>query len=663
MISEPADELLADSATADEETEEIDPTAPVLALPPELVLDDVARRRLERQLEAAPDDVVGIAASVGPVPPGSSFTTAAERAAMAPMHELRESGGAHIGGAVLLRPEVGFEVGPTHVQVERGRVLLDRGAAVHDPWRPQTALAVASVEGRPPFRWRPVVLLLGLEADLDLAETARGMANGLLARDVEARLAAPALPEGLYLTNPCLPVVETVEALAPDVVIALDPAALGVASSWCGTNRSATVVELTQDITYGIRLVSWRVGVAEGRLRARIGRAVDLTELARLVNRLCSGPQPVPPLRSASSPRRDGSGAERAVAISRRRPVASHRSASGTVVAVGSPEGAGQPTHLRTLVDGLLAAGSAVQRETIDTVDSAVLGSAPLVVVSSSAGADAVRAVLERRAGDGRPTLLDIEPTDAVDPTTLADGPLELRAGLEAMAVTGFAVAPSLALATEVRALGPRVQVVPHLVAPAQRAALEQADQERTDPAEPVIGWRIGHVGPVPALAHDALCQMADSLLDAGVRLEIVASLDRVPGGLADRAGVVVHTHEPTPAELARWTVQVWTPPERWAEISGDVRGMVEAGFAGVPTVIGASDRRAVASQIDLNLVVEEIERASAWEEAVRRLFDERERASRCSRAREASVALHGPDANRLRVARLMGWLGLIGPL
>ena len=92
---------------------------------------------------------------------------------MTPLDELTEVTDLDIDGAVLLRAGVDFELTPTRVQVARGPLLVDRGAATFDPWRPLGAGEAADPTGRPPFPWRPVVLMLGLEPDLDLAEAAR----------------------------------------------------------------------------------------------------------------------------------------------------------------------------------------------------------------------------------------------------------------------------------------------------------------------------------------------------------------------------------------------------------------------------------------------------------------------------------------------------------
>ncbi len=624
MTTAPTDDA---SLEAGSDPEEVDPDAPVLALPTELVLDEAAQLRLERQLAAAPEEVLGVVAICGEIPSGSSTRVQAERAAMAAMNDVTETTDGSFHGAVLLRPGARFELTPTSVQVDGGPLVVDRGAVAHDPWRPQGAPHVAGPDARPPFRWRPVVVLLGLEPDLDLAETARGLANGLLARDVEARLAVPEAPDGFYLTQPCRPVPESVQALDPDVVIALDPTALGVAPGWCGTNRSTTVVELTQDITYGIRLVSWRIGAARGPV-AGPGRPGRRQRRA--------GPTGQPSLLRSPAP---------ASSRGRSRPTAARPSAStgpspsptaapavgapprgGTVVAIGPVPGAAPSTHLHALVTELGAAGSTVHRATVGSIDPDLVEAAPLVVVSSSTGVEAIQAVMERRSARDRRTLVDLEPGDAVEAARDA-GPASLRPDLDAMCVTGFTVTTSLAIAEGVRGRSNRSQVVPYLTDRTHIATLEQCGEERAAPERPVVGWRIGAAGPAPAPIVAALSRLVDTLLAEGVLVELVASGTAVPEGLAGRPGLAVRTDEPTPAELADWTAQIWTPPAGWAELTGDLRPVVEAGFAGVPTVIGGPDRAALAGLADLNLVVDHVDRHASWADVIESLLDDDVRA------------------------------------
>jgi hypothetical protein len=632
----------------------VDPDAPVLVTPPELVLDEAAALRMARQLVAAAESVVGIVAPRGELRPGSSARTAAERAAMLPADVVEESMvqdtmGIDVDGAVLLRPGVPFEVRPTTVHVERGPLLVDRGSFSYDPWLSQGALQPADAEARPPFRWRPVVLFLGLEPDLDLAETARALANGVTAREVEARLALPELPDGSYLTRPCRPNAESVRALDPDVIVALDPSALAVASDWCGANRSTTVVELTQDITFDVELVSWRVGEAQGRLRARIGRGIGPGPLAELANRLASGPQPVPPDRDRPYEGVHG----RRVSISRGR-VASRSGAPSVlaVTAAGSPTGA----HLSSVLDELAIAGT-VHRAAADSVDADLVESTTLVIVSSSVDAKVACDLEARRHRAGRPTLLDVEVRDVVDVESLAT--TEPLGAIDVAGLAGLAraVAPSRAIADALRSRGMHTLVLPHLLARLPMLELERAAEVREAPAHPVIGWWIGDDGLPPDAALDAVSRLALELVGEGVRLEVRGNEDHVPAALRESTGVSILPRDPTSEQLAAWTVQMWTPPTGWADVAGDVRAVAAAGLAGVPTVLDGADRKACSGLADQGLVVGEADGADGWAVLVRRLLgDEDQRGRRSRRARDAAHTIYGAEANRLRADRLMGW-------
>ena len=103
-----------------------------LVVPEGLVIDEVARERLRRQLGRAPADVVGVAAEVGELPPGASYRVHAEWRSLQPLGALVASSGAPVRGAALLRPGVGFEVDDGAVNVGPG-LFIDAGAHVHDP--------------------------------------------------------------------------------------------------------------------------------------------------------------------------------------------------------------------------------------------------------------------------------------------------------------------------------------------------------------------------------------------------------------------------------------------------------------------------------------------------------------------------------------------------
>ena len=148
--------------------------------------------------------------------------------------------------------------------------------------------------GSSPFPRRPLVLFVACRPDPGLADWARRLVNDLLPHDVEGRLALTEVPPGVHLTRPCLPSAESIQALSPDIVVALDARAAADVPAWC-TERKTVIIEFASDPQMQTELVSWRVGQASGRLRARIGRGVTAPELARLVSRLCAGPQPVPP--------------------------------------------------------------------------------------------------------------------------------------------------------------------------------------------------------------------------------------------------------------------------------------------------------------------------------------------------------------------------------
>src|SRR5580765_3337111 len=108
---------------------------PRLVVPEGLMIDESARERLERQLALAPAGVAGVGAETSELAPGASYRVYAEwKALEAPLAAARTS--PVVRGAVLLRPEVAFDVRDGSVEIGGGSALVDPGAHVHDPYRP-----------------------------------------------------------------------------------------------------------------------------------------------------------------------------------------------------------------------------------------------------------------------------------------------------------------------------------------------------------------------------------------------------------------------------------------------------------------------------------------------------------------------------------------------
>jgi hypothetical protein len=184
----------------------------------------------------------------------------------------------------MVRSDVRFEVGAAFVVVERGVLFTDPGAVVHDPWQPLGALENASTLGRPVER-RPVALFLGFERDPYLADWVRSLVNGLVRRAAEGRIAVPEPTAGLHLTRPCAPTEESVKALNPRVVVALDDEAVELSTLWLGRDAFG-LVRLTPDTSGEITTGYVGIGRSRPKLEATIGRGVNHDAMADLVHRL-----------------------------------------------------------------------------------------------------------------------------------------------------------------------------------------------------------------------------------------------------------------------------------------------------------------------------------------------------------------------------------------
>ncbi|MCU1464219.1 MAG: hypothetical protein JWM72_147, partial [Actinomycetia bacterium] len=344
-----------------------------LVVPEGLAIDEVARERLALQLALQPPEVVGVAGEVGELPPGSSYRVHAEWRSLEPRSAVTEST-APVRGAVLLRRGARFEVIDGLVAAD-GRVVVDRGAHVHDPWAPVGALLDASAEGRPPFPRRPVAVFAATETDPVRADWARRMVNRLIRREVEGRLAFPSVADGLHLTRPCLVGTASIEALAADVIVALDPGAASNAADWCASNRATVVIEFVDDVEITQRLVSWQIAAARGRVRALVGPRIGAPNLARLVTRLSSGPQPGPPTDAAA----DEAASPRVV---RENWAGAAASRPSCVIVTGAP-GVSATMRIAGFVDHFEAAGVAVVTASADQELPDRASDATVVVLAS----------------------------------------------------------------------------------------------------------------------------------------------------------------------------------------------------------------------------------------------------------------------------------------
>ena len=128
-----------------------DPGAePRLVVPAGLVIDENVRERLARELAELPPEVVGIAAEIADLEPGTSYRVHNEWLSLEPT--ASRPAASVIRGAVLLRAHVEFAIRDGSVEVPGGSVVVDRGARVHDPRRPIGPLRSRRSEAGPRSR-------------------------------------------------------------------------------------------------------------------------------------------------------------------------------------------------------------------------------------------------------------------------------------------------------------------------------------------------------------------------------------------------------------------------------------------------------------------------------------------------------------------------------
>jgi len=259
-----------------------DPRPPGLAVPPGRVLDWISLDRLARRLSRAPAGVAGVAAPPGPLPPGASHRTHAERLALVPDDAGEVVERAPAGAAVLWRDPA----------AHGGPVLVDPGTHTHDPGAPPGAVHPAVASARSPFPSRPVVVLVQTGPGA-LDPRVGPLVNRLVELGVEARLAGPTVPPGPHLTRPCTPEPGALLALAADVVVPLDATADAEVRTWLAAlGRPPALVEIDAHGT-GAVVVGTRSAGPTAAPCARIGLDATAAQLVTLLVRISSSPPPL----------------------------------------------------------------------------------------------------------------------------------------------------------------------------------------------------------------------------------------------------------------------------------------------------------------------------------------------------------------------------------
>ena len=620
-----------------------------LVVPERLVIDEVARDRLTRQLDRQPADVKGVAAEVGELPPGASYRVHAEWRSLEPLSACVASTAA-VRGAVLLRPNVRFEVSDGLVGVD-GSVVIDRGAHVHDPWAPLGPLLVASERGRPPFPRRPVVVFAATEVDAAVADWARRMVNRLVRREVEGRLALLEAGDGLSLTRPCLSGERSIRALAPDVIVTLDGGAAAAAADWCRGDRSTVVIELVDEPMITERLVSWQIDHARGRVRAQISSRVGAPSLARLVGRLCAGPQPAPPTDAAAD-----EAASRQVV---RESWGAHAPSRPTCVVVTGTPSPAAAARSEGLTDQLEASGVGVAHVPVEQGIPPGARAATLVVLVGVPGSAAVTELVEQRVASRRATVLDVDPSAVSAGTGEPSAPVVSAEVVQVAVDCGYVLAPTQAVRTALRELPVRSLVIPAMLTRTRALALRNASVAPEPREGATVGWYVGAAGEAVGDYLDAVGEgIAKLLADrADMHVDVVGDDDCVPASLRRHHRVSVTSSPPEPPTLAGWALHVWTPRLVGGELVDDLGKLIEASFAGVPSVMPLPARRAMGGITANDLVVSRYEEPDGWTATLSRLLgDDRMRALGAREARRWSYTVHGAPACRASVNRLLGW-------
>jgi hypothetical protein len=363
------------------------------------------------------------------------------------------------------------------------------------------------------------------------------------------------------------------------------------------------------------------------------------------VNRLCSGPHPLPPP-DQPDPDTDTAPTWPLTATER-----------SCVVATGSLDTLGS---LRTdgLVDHLPAAGVTATLAPLHRGRTARVGrGADLVVLAGSHDGRAATELVEARRAAGRATVVDIVPSDLVcspdDTATLTPRAARL------VTACGMASAPNGAAQTALRALGVRAHSLPTVLTRARAAELKSARSAPATAPELVIGWIPGWADALRPHYLDPVAEGLTKLLAdrVDVRLEVGGTDSDMPDVLRAHDRVTILGSAPEPPQLGRWSIHVWTPPMIGGAVADDQRSFAEASYAGVPTVFPARALDAIDGYVSPDVLVAHVKESEEWAATLRALVDDD--AGRSKRAAEAvrrSNTVDGPAAAKAAVRRFFSW-------
>lgn len=614
--------------------------SPQLVVPPELSLAPMGAQRLRSTLAMIDTRYDALCAPATVIPPGSSITTDTLRRAIHP-EPLRPLLTTNARGAIAVRTSgAASVVDATSVDFSGlTEVFEDRSVPAHLVWQ-MSELADAVDEGRPPFPSSTVVVFLGTIVDDDVDDIARGWVNDLVRLGVEARLAIVAPPPGLHLSGPCSPTVASLNAIRPDVVVALDDGALAMVNAWA-PSHAVVCAMLSQDCVDNV-VVTPNPGALG--TNASVGRRSTGREIQELTARLASGPWAVHPA-APHTPLPDDDDVPAAVAPARNIAIVADMPGARFIESrlVGEAlESFGEAFHLPFTVASGLAGIRRVGRFATD-----------VAVTAAGGGNASVDRRVAARIGAGLTTVCWVHAADIVADRDATHGIARLQPlAHQRVTEAGLAVVPSPAAQRYLSDLGVTSAVAPLALraSMAERLALIGATPRR---GAPVIGWIIDPGGAAPAPSTPAIAEAVVALLadDPSIRVEIVAPRGWTHEQLAANSRVTIATNAPAIATVGRWWGQIWSPSSRQVRVLGQVGPLVEAAAAGLPTVMTHADAAHAGLLTDPALLIRDRLDPDEWRSHITAICDATVRSAAADRTQQLADARLGASG-RIELAR-----------
>jgi hypothetical protein len=622
-----------------------------LLLPEGWHLDEDARSHLEDLLRDEPDEIAAVVIRGTGLAPGMGLRVHNQHLGLAAAGDCALVDEIPAPVAALTRDPTRLHTVDGTLRAVDGSLLVCHDICALDPALLPDELLPAVSLGRSPFPWRPTALVMGFSPSEEMADWASRMVDELIGLDVEARLAIDAGWRSHRLTAACLPCVATLDALAPDVIIALDDHARDLARGWSAPTEWTTVARVEPD-TDTIRWLAW----SEHPLRAVVGTTTAPEALAAAIRTLCAEPHP---LREAPPPLTSGAPLKMPRVIrARRSPPEMARRRSVAIVTADGDRPVRGPQQSEVLARYVRLVGDVVTERSAAHQPDELSARADLAIVVTGKESHLLTALAEERSAEQLPTVAVL-----TDRHLHLDGfgePVISPVAARLARSCGRVLVGGDSLRRAFLDIGIAATQLPWLTDPDRARELRAiGTTRRPRAASPTLGWSTGLSGTGPQAWLDAAARGVVSLLEEieELTVEVVGDPMTLPPLLLSHPRVVHVASDPRPVDMARWAAHLWSPGRGQVEVLGAIAPFVETSLTSVPSILHASTAMALGHRDALGQCAVDSTDPADWLHPLRLMVTDRTARARQVRATTTLVAGHHDErACAAVVARCLDW-------